>query len=213
MASYFYHTPDDEIEISDNVDTLRISLAEFQSYEPAYTLAARYRARYYEPLVKHLLYTSDSQYDGGLPWTDGDGYIANLGDYINEHANPIKTLEEAKAEKIEALGSYSNTVKFGHVLLLSTEFFSSGVSPTALLSYQLAGSTPMGFYVKDVNDVHTSMTLAQFQSLNDAIVKLHNLCDVNYDTLAAEIEALTTVEDVEAFDIMTGWPVVPFDPS
>lgn len=208
--SFFQHHPDGYIIIDNGVLNLRISLTEFQTYEPAYTLAAPYTSRYYVPTVKHVLSDGFHQRDGGVPWTDGDTYIATLADYINEHENPTLTLQQAKDQKIIELATYANSKRLGGVLYLATEFTSIPLDATAIISYQVAGSTPVGYYLQDVDAVNVLLTLAQLLALNDLIVKLHLLCRVNQDDLTVDINALVSVGAVDAFDITTGWPTVPY---
>lgn len=213
MPSKFNHHPDGFITISDGVDTLQITLAEFLTYEPAYTLPSPYVGRQYIPAVKHVYYKADGSAVGAsLPYTAGDGYIADLATYINEHDNPTKTLSEAKADKILALNSLAQTKKQGGINLFSTVMPTFGLNAQAIISYQLATATPVGFYLRDVNDVNVPLTLAQLLTYNDGIVELHQLCDVNRDDLEDDINALASVGAVDAFDITTGWPTIPYTP-
>lgn len=211
--SQFFHHPDGWITINNGVDSLMIRLSEFQIYEPGYVLAAPYTWQIYTPGVSHELHTATNQVGGEFPWTVGDGYIANLDDYIDEHNNPTLTLQEAKNEKILAVQDLSATFKMGGINLFTTTMPSSPqIDANALASYTLATSTPMGYYLKDEDGVHVPLTLAQLNDLNDAIVELYLLCAINVDDLTDNINALATVEDVEDFDINIGWPTVPYTP-
>lgn len=213
MSEQFYHHPDGYITISDGSNTLsNITLAEFLTYEPAYALPAGYDAQNYIPLVKHTLWKGGKQYGGDLPDTELDGYIASVAGYINEHENPVKTLPEAKADKIAALASYSAAKKAGYVLLFAKTLPSLPLDANQIISYNEAGAVPGGFYLLDTSSAHVTLTLAELLEYNDGIVQLHRLCTVNYDTHAAAINALGTVELVDAYDFETGWPTVPYTP-
>lgn len=210
MSQFLHH--DGLIMITDGVDTLTISLAEWLTMEPAYTLSAPYVTRRYIPGVSHLLYdANNNQFPGVMPYTDGDTYIANLSTYITSHETPT-TLEEAKTLRKTEVDQVALEKKLGHVLLFSTGMLSHGVNSQQLISYNELGNVPVGFYIRDINNANVTLTLAQLNQLNNGIVQLHNLCDVNADALKDAIDALLTIPDVMAFNVDTGWPTVPYTP-
>lgn len=210
MSQFFHH--DGLINIDDGINSLTISLAEFLTYEPTYTLLAPYITRFYNPGISHLLFdANNNQFFGGLPYAVGDGFIANLATYITAHNTP-DTLAQAKIDKKAAVDSLNGMKKLGHVLLFATEMFSSGVSPQQLISYNELAAVPAGFYIRDINNVDILLTLVNFNALNNGIVQLHNKCDINSDDLKDAIDALGTIAAVVAFNIDTGWPTVPYTP-
>lgn len=82
-----------------------------------------------------------------------------------------------------------------------------------IIAYNSASSVPFVFYLRDINKVHKTLNLTQLNTYNTGIVELHRLCDINYDTHEEAINALGTVNAVEAYDFETGWPTIPFTPS
>lgn len=213
MTSQFYHHPDGFITIKDSSQSLMITLTEFLTYEPAYTLPAGFIARNYVPLVQHHLYKENGdQYGGPMPYTAGDTYISNLTSYINQHNNPPVSLPQAKADKKFAVDQLSNAKKAGYVSLFSTIMPSFNLDANQIISYNYLSAVPVGFYLRDTSNVNIPLTLLQLNEYNNGIVQLHNLCDVNADSLKDAIDVLTTVMDVQSFDITTGWPTIPYTP-
>jgi hypothetical protein len=65
---------------------------------------------------------------------------------------------------------------------------------------------PSGFVWRDGNNINVPYTAAQFIALSATIFSFVNSCYVASWVLKAEIQALTTVAQVQAFDITQGWP-------
>lgn len=93
---------------------------------------------------------------------------------------------------------------------MTTVFDSSGFSPNAIIAYQIAGVVPIGFTVPDMNGNFVVVSLAQLLALNTGMVDLHYLANVNSNIHKNAIDLLTTVEEVEEYNITTGWPIVPW---
>ena len=79
----FLHNPDNWITIEDDSgNSLTLMMNEFVQYEPSYTgVPAPYIGRTYVQDVSHILYTSNTQFAGDMPWKPGEMYIANLATY------------------------------------------------------------------------------------------------------------------------------------
>lgn len=213
MSSFFNHTPDQQISISDGVNTLPfVSLSLFQTWEPSYSLPSPFITHYYNPTSEINSYSDGSnQTNGPIPWTQGDVYIANAATYLANYNTP--TLSAAKQTRIGLLIGYAQTIQLGGINLFASTFPSSSVSPDALLSYELAGVTPTGFYVKDIYDNEPLFSLAQLQQLNDGIVQLYLLCSQNVDAILEAINSCTTIEQVLAIDYTAGFPASPYTPT
>ena len=209
--SYFLHA-NDTVTISNGSDTLQMTLDEFVGYEPGYVLDMPYISRYYIPTVKDELHTENAQFGGPVPWTEGDGYIASLMTYINQHNNPPRTLSAAKISKYASIDSMSQFTKGGNVLLFSTTMPSLPLDSNALISYQNLGNTPMGFYLLDISNAQVTLSLTQLNTYNNGIAQLYLLCNQNADALKSAVSALSSVGAVDAYDITTGWPTIPYTP-
>jgi hypothetical protein len=214
MTSQFFHHPDGIITIDDGAQNVSMPLATFVSLEPAYVLAPPYTWQYYVPAVTHELHTATDQFNQPLPWADGDTYISKVAIYKDVVDNPVLTLPEAKAERQFEVRNMAAAVSAGGLTLFTTTMPSgiSAINPAELLSYELAGATPVGYYKKDTAGAHVLLTLAQLQEYNDGEVELALLAEQNADAHIEAIELLTTVLDVENYDISTGWPTVPYTP-
>jgi len=153
------------------------------------------------------------------PWLAADGYIAKQSIYDADYATFIgtpTTLAQAKALKIGELLAQMQLIRDGEVIFGGNTFNSNVVVYARLkesLSYSLyLTDVPLGFYVNDITNTQISFTLANLKDLVAGIEKLYYLCWLQYDVHAAAINALTTIGDVMAYDVTTGWPTVPFTP-
>ena len=95
----FRHTPDDVIEINGEQFDLEL----FLEVEPEYSLPDGFVSRSYNE-EQHILYTSDSQCAGKLPWADGKRYLTRIPDLrlmqemINDEKEYIESFKERKSE-------------------------------------------------------------------------------------------------------------------
>lgn len=153
------------------------------------------------------------------PWLAGNTYIANKlvydSDY-DEYINTPKTLSEAKNIKWNELFSQFDTVRSGGIVYLTNTFPSDMVTMARLrqeLNYCIAlETTPIGYYVKDILNAHINLNLPGLTTVVVRIEELHYLCRVNYDYHYEAVDNLTTIEDVMAYDVTTGWPAIPYSP-
>ena len=96
----FLHNPDDWITIeADEKNVMMVMLDEFLQYEPAYKgVPEPYIGLTYVQDQFHIVYTKNSQFAAALPWTAGDGYIANLATYQAAQAAKKKALKAVAAQ-------------------------------------------------------------------------------------------------------------------
>jgi hypothetical protein len=211
----FKHTPNDTIYINNT----SFPLSFFLTVEPAYALPAGMITQYYEQTVIHNISDGVTGYNLTIPWTDGDGYIANEAVYIAAYAsylNSLITLSQAKTTRIGQMLEYASGIKVGHVIVNTEEYFSDSIFSSKLvnedLSYTRVG-LPVGYYVNDKDYVQIPIgTLGDLEDIIDRIVELHYLTDINADVHRAAINALLTVTDVQNYDFITGggWQTVPY---
>ena len=71
----FRHTPDNVIEINGEQFDLEL----FLEVEPEYSLPDGCVSRLYNE-EQHILYTTESQTAGELPWADGKRYLTRIPD-------------------------------------------------------------------------------------------------------------------------------------
>lgn len=211
----FRHTPDNDIFVNNTW----FPLSFFLTVEPAYALPAGMITQYYEQTVRRTASTGYNETAYSIPWTAGDGYIANESIYIALYAsylNSLITLSDAKLTRIQEMLNYATGIKSGHVIVSTYEYFSDDLFLSKLinedLSYTRVG-LPVGYYVNDKDYVQiTISTLGDLEDIIDRIVELYYLTDINADVHRAAINALTTVPDVQAYDFITGggWQTVPY---
>jgi len=194
----------------------------FLTEEPAYALPLsppNIISQWYIPGTFHKINTSNTEYSLSIPWVIGDGYIAKKTIYdaaYNAYINPIPTISEAKATKLGQLLDYFIGVREGGVIFGANTFPSQYAKYFRLLTEKeyadYLTDVPVGFYAKDVNEAHVSLTYTSLKDLVADIQKLYYECTLNYDAHYEAINALLTVGDVQSYDFTTGWPTVPFTP-
>jgi hypothetical protein len=217
--SFFQHLSENSVVVSNGSVSLTLPLVTFLQFEPLYVLPTFIPAligQYYQPGVKHT-YTNvlEETFDAVFPWTDGDYYISKTTQYIDQYAtlNASYTLQTAINIRNLAVLSYSRSIKLGGINFKSTVFPSVNLDANEVLSFENQATVPTGFYVLDIYGNEVAFTLNDLQDLNNYISTLHLLCNVNAHNLSIAIDALTTIQDVENFDISTGWPTTPYTPS
>lgn len=225
QQSQFFHHPDGYITIKSDdteIGELQVTLDEFLTFEPAYALpAGGYTAQEYLPNKRHTLWKGSNQFGGAFPDATLQGYIDNVADYIEEHNNPPRTVEQAIAQKVAALNTLNGAKKNGYVLLFAgpKTMPSQMLNANQIIQYQIDEETPEGFYLKAVNGEKIELTLAQLLEYNAGVVQLHLLCNQNRDAIEDAINALVdpTVEEIDDFNIATNptypWPTVPYTPT
>ena len=216
--SFFQHLSESAISISNGTVSITVPLAIFLKFEPLYVLPTfepELIEQYYQPGVKHTYSTALDTFDAPFPWEEGDYYIAKTAQYIDQYAtlNASYTLQTAINIRDLAVTSYSRFTKLGGINYLGTVFPSTPIDPNELISYEDLGAVPTGFYVLDIYGNEVTFTLAQLKNLNNYISTLYLLCNVNAHNLSIAIGNLTTIQDVENFNISSGWPVIPYTPA
>jgi hypothetical protein len=216
--SYFQHLSESAITISNGTVSLTVPLSTFLQFEPLYVLPTFIPAligQYYQPGVKHTYSTAQDTFDAPFPWADGDYYISKVAQYIDQYAtlNSAYTLQTAKNIRECALLSYSRSIKLGGINFKSTVFPSVNLDANELLSFENQAEVPTSFYVLDIYGNEVAFDLNDLQDLNNYISTLHLLANVNAHNLSISIEELTTIQDVENFDISANWPTIPYTPA
>jgi hypothetical protein len=150
------------------------------------------------------------------------GYIAKQSVYDAAYAlyiNTPTTLIEAQAIKYGELDTKNVAIQDGHVIASTVgagnqEFFSDGDTfqdlSNELVLFTAAGDVPTGYTVSTVDYIAIACTLADLGAIVKLIQTLYYECRLTYDTHSKNIEALTTIAAVMAYDVTTGWPTVPF---
>jgi hypothetical protein len=218
---YFRQSKDSTIHISNGTKTLDTTLDVFLQLEPSYIFidgavnpALDYEWRQYEPGVYNRLYTSENAYDAPMPWENGDAYIAEIQNYLAIIDNPTQDLQIAKNIKIDSLNELrSSKLNTGGITLFSTTMPSNKGFSADVESYTRAGATPADYYQRDINEAEVALTLVQLQTYQDATVKMKLEHRKVYDDHYDAIQALEDIPSVEAYNITTGWPTLPFDPT
>jgi hypothetical protein len=156
------------------------------------------------------------------PWPAADIYISKQALYDIAYAdflNAPTTLQQAKEQKVAQLLTKMVEKRQGKIIF-SGNTFESGVVHYSRLKEErdyadYLTDVPVGYYVNDVTNpipVQVSFTYTNLKDLVAGIEKLYHECFLNYDTHYAAIQALTTISSVQAYDVTTGWPTVPFTP-
>lgn len=205
----FRHHPDGWIFIND----FMLPVGEFRLDEPNYTLPPGMIGRTYEPGVRHVLTDGRTQYGGPMPWAEGDRYIANEATYrANYEARrqaeapeppPEPTLEDAKAARRAILErEYETAIVSGFTssaLGSPHRYKSDPISQTWLVGAVAAGES-RNFECVELETgirairLHTPEQLLQVLRDGAALAESYK---VTFETLAAQIEAATTFEELE----------------
>jgi hypothetical protein len=213
MAATFLHNRE-WVNIDDGILKVQMKLSDFNYFEPDYSLEPPYLWQYYIQGSSRTKHTSNTEYNFPIPWADGDTYISKVAFYLANLPIPPQTLEEAKQRRttqLYSLWSEKNSGNIKYTGMSDTIFPSIPHSANALITYKDRGIVPIGFTKPDKDGNHVVMTLAQLLELNAGIVDLFYLNELNLNIHAETIQTLTTIPDVMAYNITTGWPTLPFE--
>jgi len=214
----FRHTPDDTIIIN---ETLFMPLSFFVTQEPAYTLASPYTWRDYEQTVKHFYGTSTTQTGAAIPYTDGDGYIANIAAYTAAYAAFLvapATLADAKIQQKQAVRTYALTYLDGNVVydaveyscLLSERLHNEAYYFSRIGQFETGETSTIDHYVLDASNSKVDLTLTEVAELINLMDKLGMVTNQVIDTHCLAIDALTTISAVLAYNYTASWPTMPY---
>lgn len=208
----FLHNRSEYIVIDDGILSVTMKLSDFNYFEPSYSLESPYTWQYYIQGIRRTKNTDHSEISLPIPWTEGDAYISNVSFYLANLPIPPQTLEEAKSRRTSELYSFFQQINSGNInyTAMTTIFSPYLYNSNALITYKDRGFVPIGFNIADADGDFVVMTLAQLLELDSGIVDFHYLNSQNFSSHAAVIDTLTTIEDVMAYDITTGWPVIPY---
>jgi len=220
------HTLGDVWSLAGN--TSDFPLAWFITEETNYSLPANPPNiiwQWYKPNQFHNIYDGVNEFYLDIPWVEGDLYLSKKSLYDAAYAayiNVPPTLSEAKDIKLAQLQDYLVTRRSGGVVYSGNTYNSDIVSLNRLkseLDYSVSpyggnGVVPVGYYVKNNVGTHISFTILDLSALVAEIEELHYLCRVPHDTHYENIQALTTVEDVEDYNFTTSpaFPTIPYNP-
>jgi hypothetical protein len=219
VQSFRHHKTDGWIAIANNDAEVMYPYVWWITQEPSYTLTSPYVYREYIKTLHHRVFTDTDQFEApdGFPWANGDIYIAKKNDYDAAYAAYITvpvTLEQAKAIKFSELFTQLIEVREGMVIYDTVNYLSDEISYLRLFSdcylYTGLSAVPEGYYILDENRNQVASILSDLQSIVTLIQQLNHACNLTYDIHYDLIAALEDVELVEAYDITTGWPTVPY---
>ncbi len=214
----FKHLPSNYILINDGLVCPAMTLAFFLTLNPTYALPAGATSRQYVQGSWHVTSNGVSSTDQGIPYANGDTYIANEVAYAaaySSYLNPAPSLADAKITRINSMEDYATTIKQGKILISANEYFSDDAFLSRLLRddivYSNAGALPVGYYINTTSYVQIATPLLiDLEAVISRIQELQYLCELNADVHRAAINALGTVPLVQAYDYTTGWPSIPY---
>jgi len=215
MAS-FTHNPDDYILI----DNLVMPLSFWLTQEPAYLLPSGMITQNYIQGERHSASDGETQVFYSIPWATGDTYISNkvtyeaaYAAYLVELALP-KTIPLAKSYMINSLHLYWAEVNRGGVIYDSTTYHSTPIERDHWkeeLEYANRNSALLtSHYVYDIDYNKINLLIAELNDLLDKIDEFYWETRQNFDYHREQINLLTTIVDILAYDFTTGWPTTPY---
>ncbi len=161
----------------------------------------------------------------GVIKTDTDTYIAENSGYMWDNyltwlkagntPDPQYTLDDVKTIKIRDIKLKKNTLIYGGVVSGGKDYSSDNDFPQILNIISALEATELTAPVRwtTMEEEAVNLSLLDFQNISYNIAKLYNLCLVTSSDFCTEVNACTTIAQVDAIDITIGWPVVPYDPT
>lgn len=156
--------------------------------------------------VKNGVFATDSLIiDGRMVSNPTEDMLIKAG--YTEYVEPAKTLEEYKREKLSAITAYDssdavNSFTLGGIQMW-IDFEERARIRQSIDAYRNVGKTEM---TKWFNGKSFTYPLDTWQAMLDKLsVYASEALNVT-EQHKAEVKALTTVEDVEAYDITKGYP-------
>lgn len=217
--SFRFAKTDGWVFVANNDVESMFPFAWWTTQEPEYSLANPY---IYEEYVKngyHYVTTGTTQSDSVFPWAAGDTYISKKSNYDIAYAaylNVPPDLATAKAQKVRELQTKMFEVRAGKIIYDTVTYPSNELFYQRLvtdnLHYTALAAVPVGYYINDAGNpiVQVSSDLTDLQTVVQIIQNLYYECWLAYDTHYAAIQACTTVGQVQIYNILTGWPTVPY---
>lgn len=210
----FQHHPDNLIYLND----LCLSLEFFQQQEPDYCLLPRATHRLYVPRDRHLLYSSDNQWSGEVPWDEGDRYLTKIAEYeaawevyrATQQLAPLpKTVEEAIAtvsDKINNFRSQKEQIGIvwqGHPV--QTRPLDINNLNAEVLAAQ-AGVRKDGEIWRMGDNNNVSLSNAELVEMA-AAVRVHiKQCYLTAWQHKTAIDQLSIIDEILNYDFQSGWP-------
>lgn len=126
-------------------------------------------------------------------------WTPNVGQAIRARKDAVNALRDEK------LNSNPNGVLYSGYTFANDSKTRTNISE--VLNLLNAGvPIPEGFVFRTADDIDVPFTADDVKGLATLILFYKNSCYQASWNIKAQIEALTTVEEVEAFDITIGWP-------
>ena len=155
-------------------------------------------------------------YDSGkilsVPNDSGNRHYQEVQDWIAEPNTPDAeySVAERQAARKGEVNSLRDT-KLSDGFLHSTNTYSADTDSRASLASYVANvnaakGLPAGFTWRTVDNQDISFTTTTILDLHDAMTDFLDATFNNAWTHKAGLDAESTVEDVDAYDISTGWP-------
>lgn len=142
----------------------------------------------------------------------GHGVYPLSGDDLTDYnarvaAAAVNALPAAKQRKFIELEAVRHVKQYADVIYVGNTYNAGQVAranlTAMLLSFDLSAKTD-DFWL-DTGNNQVILTKVQFQELFDAVFASQQNAYMTESTKHQEIVALTTVVDVEAYDVNTGW--------
>lgn len=143
---------------------------------------------------------------GAIPSTTKSQFLLDIAeDYLDETANYLALLKNNKWEDIKTYRDHlTNT---GGYIASGKWFHSDTFSRSQQLGLVMLGaSIPQGLMWKTMDGSFVEMTPTLAQEVFASAAAQDNAIFSHAESLNAQVQALTTVEEVQSFNITAGWP-------
>lgn len=138
-------------------------------------------------------------------------YAWGFREWIDPAPTPAQLLEQAKASKIAEIEAYDSSEEVnGFDIIVGGQTMAAWLTPDKRSDYKNSLDSAELLGMTEVHPVFNGVQLTiptQMAKIALARVQIYaNQCFGVTETHKADVEALTTIEDVEAYDYHTGYP-------
>ena len=200
---------------------LSLTLSELALLRPGLSLPTNYVTIRYDG-QNHFRSDGNNQTAGDVPWDVGDSLLAEvtaLTSEVEALRAPAVTLETAKADKRRVINGLRDEKIFGGLSYLfpdgSTGMVDTREQPdfdnlqaltTLAQVLQAGGETGPVITFVDAEDQAHALTPSQMIDLGVAVTQRVAAIYAASWPMKASVKAATTITEVDAVDIATGWP-------
>lgn len=204
-----------------DVDGLRMSTAELAQLRPGLALPSGYVTIRYDG-DSHIRSDGRDQTAGELPWLLGDTLLAEVANLTVELAAlraPAVTLESAKDDKRAEVNRLRDERIFGGLSYLfpdgltgmvdtreQSDFDNLQALTTLAQVLQSSGETLPVITFVDAEDQAHALTPSQMIDLGVAVTQRVAEIYAASWPMKASVKAAATIAEVDAVDILSGWP-------